>query len=210
MKSYRPKGVLLVGDIPLSQCLCDYCENGDLCCKALTAAGLKSIPANKYKNVEATLCTTRLGRFGTTFKFPPLKCIKRECDKCGTEILKKVIEQDNEDLLKTNKVTSWHEWKTLPGHLVLQKVQTKENLKRAFEIYLKHLDFLSHHLFRSTWNRNIFEYMKGNLRPGYVLQVMDFAMNFNNCYQDKIQQAYWDGTQTTIHATINFMLCPEK
>ena len=33
-------------------------------------------------------------------------------------------------------------------------------------------------------------------------------MNFRNIYQDKVQSAYWDGTQTAIHAIINYFLCP--
>ena len=45
---------------------------------------------------------------------------------------------------------------------------------------------------------------------GYFLQVLDFAMNFNNRYQDEVQAAYWTGTQTTIHATVNFYRCPQK
>ena len=36
---------------------------------------------------------------------------------------------------------------------------------------------------------------------------MDFAINFRNWYQDEVQAAYWTGTQTTIHATINFFRC---
>ena len=52
--------------------------------------------------------------------------------------------------------------------------------------------------------------MKNNLVIGNVLQVMDFAMNFNNRYQDEMQSAYWSGMQTTIHATINFYRCLEK
>ena len=35
-------------------------------------------------------------------------------------------------------------------------------------------------------------------------------MNFNNWYQDEVQSAYWCGTQTTIHATINFFRCPRQ
>ena len=52
--------------------------------------------------------------------------------------------------------------------------------------------------------------MKNNMVPGYVLQVMDFTMNFNNWYQDEVQSAYWCRTQTTIHATINFYNCPRS
>ena len=49
--------------------------------------------------------------------------------------------------------------------------------------------------------------MKTNLKSGQILQVLDFAMNYNNRYQDEIQSAYYDGSQTTIHAVINFFLC---
>ena len=45
---------------------------------------------------------------------------------------------------------------------------------------------------------------------GYVLQVLDFAMNFNNCYQDDVQSAYRNRTQITIHVTINFNKCLQK
>ena len=43
---------------------------------------------------------------------------------------------------------------------------------------------------------------------GYIVQIFDFAMNFRNLYQDEIQSAYWDGTQTSIHAIINYFKCP--
>ena len=66
---------------------------------------------------------------------------------------------------------------------------------------------LSGHLFRANWNKNVFEYIKGNLEQGYLLQVLDFAMNFNNRYQDEVQSAYWTGTKTTIHGTVNFFKC---
>ena len=42
---------------------------------------------------------------------------------------------------------------------------------------------------------------------GYIVQVLDFAMNFSNRYQDEVQSAYWTETQTTIHGTVNFYKC---
>ena len=33
-------------------------------------------------------------------------------------------------------------------------------------------------------------------------------MNFRNLYQDEVQSAYWECTQTSIHAIINYFLCP--
>ena len=44
---------------------------------------------------------------------------------------------------------------------------------------------------------------------GYLLQVMDFAMNLANRYQHEVQSVYSGGTQTTIHGTVNFYKCME-
>ena len=142
MRSYKPKNIFLSGSTPLSQCLCDSCENCELMVKALVTAGLKGIPPNKYALVEMSMCESRTGQFGTSYSFPLHKCLSRECEECGRRKIKIMI-----------------------------------------------------------------EYMKLNLVPGYVLQVMDFAMNFRNWYQDEVQSAYWTGTQMTIHATINFFRC---
>ena len=53
----------------------------------------------------------------------------------------------------------------------------------------------------------MFQYTKVNLSHGHLLQIMNFAMNFSNRYQDEIQSAYYGGTQTMIHATVNFHKC---
>ena len=80
-------------------------------------------------------------------------------------------------------------------------------MKVAVNEFLEIIETLSQHLFHANWHRNVFQYMKQDLLRGYILQVLDFAMNFNNRYQDEVQSAYWNGTQTTIHATINFYKC---
>ena len=69
------------------------------------------------------------------------------------------------------------------------------------------IESISSHLFCANWNCNVFQYIKGHLQKGTVLQVMDFTMNYSNCYQDEIQSAYYGGTQTTIHGTVNFYKC---
>ena len=70
------------------------------------------------------------------------------------------------------------------------------------------LKSLKAHIFRANWNRNIFDSIHTNLQPGQVVQIFDFAMNFRNIYQDEVQSAYWNATQTSIHAVINYFLCP--
>ena len=70
------------------------------------------------------------------------------------------------------------------------------------------LETLKIHIFRSTWHRNIFEFIRKNVQTGYVVQIFDFTMNFHNIYQHEVQSAYWDSSQMSIHCIINYFLCP--
>ena len=207
MRMYKPKYILLSGSTPLSQCLCDYCENCELLCKALVAAGVKSIPSNKFACIDSTLCSLRTGQFGSSYTFAPHECITRDCSECGKSKLKVTIQESNAELLRLNKKITWHRWQTVEGSSAPQKCEVKGTLRSGVNELLDIIEDLSEHLFRANWHRNVFQYMQKHLRKGYVLQVMDFAMNFKNWYQDEVQSAYWTGTQTTIHATINFFRC---
>ena len=52
----------------------------------------------------------------------------------------------------------------------------------------------------------MFQYVRDNLKPGYLLQVLDFGQNHLNIFQDKPQSKHWDHSQTTIHPIVNFYL----
>ena len=108
MRTYKPKNILLSGQTPVNQCMCDYCENCDLLVRALLAVGLKNIPSNKYHCLDSTFCHLRKGQFGTTFSFAPRDCIKCNCNNYGTDNLKHIIKTSNEDLLKLNRNMTWH------------------------------------------------------------------------------------------------------
>ena len=54
------------------------------------------------------------------------------------------------------------------------------------------------------------DYAHKNLVNGYVVQIFDFAMNFQNIYQDEVQSAYYESSQTAIHAVINYYLCQNE
>ena len=210
MRNYKPKSVLLSSSTPVLQCLCDYCENIELMTKALVAAGVKGIPSSKYLCIDATLCDITVGQFGTDYKFRHHNCIQRQCTECGKGKLKLTLDNMNGDLLKLNRTVSWHKWEKIEGFSAPQKCLKHKPLSTALNEFLNQLEDLAAHCFRSSWHRRIFAHIKKNLDRGWVLQVMDFAMNFNNWYQDEVQAAYWCGTQTTIHATINFFKCPRK
>ena len=207
VQMFKPKFILLSGKTPLNQCLCDYCENCNLMLKCLHSAGVKGVPGNKYLAIDSTLCNIRQGQFGSTYKFAPHKCLTRNCDQCEKFKLKCLIEDLNGDLLWINNPITFHKWQLIEGKSVPQKCAIKKPLKTVVNIFLDLLQDLLQHVFRSIWHKNVFDYIKKNLSPGYVLQVLDFAMNYNNWYQDEVQSAYWCGTQMTIHATINFFRC---
>ena len=210
MRTYKPKNILLSGSTPLNQCLCDHCENCSLMIKGLVAAGVRGIPPNKYLVIDSTLCDLRTGQFGTSYSFATHECLTRNCEDCGKHKLKIHIDELNSDLLKLNKPITYHRWKSVEGKSAPQKFAIKKPLKAVVNDFLDLVQKLSKHLFRSNWHKNVFDYIKKNLLTGYVLQVMDFAMNFNNWYQDEVQSAYWCSTQTTIHGTINFFRCPRR
>ena len=207
MRVYKPKYILLSGCTPLNQCLCDYCENCELLRRALVAVDIKGIPSNKYTVVDATFCDMWQGQFGTTYEFSRCNCITRECSDCKWTKLSERINQMNQQVLKTNKTLTWHQWQLVQGCSAPQKCAVKGTLWAAVNEFLDIVDEISQYLFRANWHRNIFQYIKNHLEIGTVLQVMDFAMNFNKRYQDEVQSAYWSGTQMTIHGTINFYKC---
>ena len=76
MRSYKPKSVMLCGQTPVNQCLCDYCENFELMIHALLSVGLKNVAANKNKCMESTFCELREGQFGTNYRFAAKDCIR--------------------------------------------------------------------------------------------------------------------------------------
>ena len=149
----------------------------------------------------------REGQFGTDYSFARKACITQICDECGSDKIKKIIEESNAELLKLNKTFTWHQWIKPEGKSAPQKTEVKGTLRSAVNEFLEIIQDLSGHLFRANWNRHVFQYIRSHLEVGYVLQVLDFAMNFNNRYQDEVQSAYWTGTQTTIHGTVNFFKC---
>ena len=172
MRVYKPKYILLSGKTPINQCLCDICENCDLMRKALTAAGIKKIPSNKYLCLDASFCVVHEGKFRTASLYPKADCINRECAECSVWRMKNLLEENNVELLTLNKRISWHKWKLVEGHSVPQKCEIKGTLKAGVNEFLNLVEDISKHLFQANWHRHVFQYIKGNLQQGYLLQVM--------------------------------------
>ena len=97
---------------------------------------------------------------------------------------------------------------TKPGKSAPEKCQIIGMVPQAVSELMNMIDPLKSHIFCSNWHRNIFEIIRRNLLQGYIVQIFDFEMNFHNMIQDEVQSAYWNSTQTAIHATLNYFLCP--
>ena len=129
---------------------------------------------------------------------------------CGESIMDELIKDANVQMFNENKTISWHKWISHTGKKALEKYQVKGTLHQALQELVSTLYPLKSHIFRANWNQSIFDYSLKNLQHGQVVQIFDFAMNFWNMYQDEIQSAYWSGTQTCIHAVINYFLCQNE
>ena len=154
------------------------------------------------------VCNKQCPQFGTDFTYPDRSCIYGECTHCGEVALAESIRNSNEVIFNENKTISWRKWLKHPGKSAPDKCQIRGTVNQALCELLQTLGTLKPHIFRANWNRNVFEYARKNMLPGQVIQIFDFAMNFRNMYQDEVQSAYWDGSQTSIHAVINYYRCP--
>ena len=179
MKKYRPARILLYHDTPFYQCLCDKCENCEQLIRALHAIGLQNLPGNRYAIVDSVVCTHRRHQVGSDFSFTKMSCLNETCEEHGEGILQKIIDESNE-MLRENRHISWQKWMSKLGKSAPDKCQVRGTLQQAIAEMLQIVKPLKSQFFGANWNHNIFEYMRRNLRPGYLLQILDFAMNFKN------------------------------
>ena len=208
MKDYRPDYFVLVNETPLDTCLCSKCQNCEQLLKRLIQIGMKDIPGNKYKAIKATQCSEKFPQHGTESEFPKLDCILGKCDKCGVKHLEDIIRTSNEVLFSQNKNITWRRWMKKKGVGAPVPVQIRGTVNQALKYLIDIVKPLRSHLFRSIWNRNVFDNIRKRIIWGYIVQIFDFAMNFKNFFQDAVQSSHWDSSQTAIHAIINYFLCP--
>ena len=73
--------------------------------------------------------------------------------------------------------------------------------------FIQDIQELSLHLFNWKWHDQQFDYIKEHLQPSILLQVLDFAQNYMNKYQDEPKECHWDHSQTVLHPIINHRHC---
>ena len=122
---------------------------------ALVAAGVKGIPSSKYLAIDSTMCDISRGQFGTGYKFKQHECIQCKCADCGKTKLKVSLDDLNSELLKVNKVVTWHRWEKTEGHTAPQKCVKKKPVRTALNEFLMLIEDLLSHYFQSSWHCGI-------------------------------------------------------
>ena len=218
----RPKSVFTVGQTLDRQCICEQCENFRLVKNQLIKLGVKAVPAHTTDCVKLSLCqidsfNSENDRIDSFHLINPdygkVQCITRNCQNCGIEKIQLKVLQGNPNLQQDENMIQWNRWvwvEKFPGSTAKKMILRTEQgtCKDLLDVFLDDLKSLSHHLFSANWNYAQFQYIRDNLKPGYLLSVLDFGQNYMNVFQDEPQSIHWDHTQTTIHPIVNFFIKP--
>ena len=221
----RHKSVFKVGQIPDRQCICEQCENFTLVKNHLIKLGVRGIPAHTTDCVKLSLCQidsddscdSQNDRIDSFHQINPdygkVQCTTRNCLDCGVDKVQLKILEENPNLYDDVNTIQWNQWiwvEKFPGASGKKMIlSTKHGIRKdLLEMFLADLKSLSHHLFLANWNYAQFQYIRDNLKQGYLLSVLDFGQNYMNIFQNEPQSIHRDHTQTTIHPTVNFFIRP--
>ena len=171
---------------------------------------LTGVPSSLDQCVDATLCKY-------SGYFPDIKCVLRECDKCGVEKIESHLKNLNENKLQDKKkrfiVKKWISKKEkLPGsdkyrnymHWDYSRLSYSELLKK----YVNSLQDMAGHTFFAAWNFHQYLVCKNNLEQGQIVVVHDYAQNYLCVFQHEVQAMHWCHAQVTIHPSCISYRCP--
>ena len=104
-------------------------------------------------------------------------CITQNCRNCSTDVVKMEILEENEGIEKCNEEIAWKRWKWVlkNAKMKVRKLDIKKTTGTRMKLlqqYLDDLKAMSFHLFSCNWNYSQFTYLKDNLKPGQLLQVI--------------------------------------
>ena len=211
----KPKDVYTMQETPENECCCKICLNVGLLKKAMSVHGIKGIPSSSKEAIKVTFCEVDVTDVSNTAdpNYGSYSCISRRCKSCGVSALLNKIKQANPGIEHDKKIVNWKRWDLVKkdGRLskVIDKVDKSTTKFQVIQQYVQDIDKLSLHLFNWKWHEAQFEFIKNNLPKGVLLQVLDFAQNYLNRYQDEPQSCYWVHSQTVIHPIVNYYRCPQ-
>ena len=211
----RPKNCVTVDRVKFISCLCEYCVNVDFLLEGVkTALSMKrtgkavSLPGDKFELVNLTLCAKPKDSH-----YHDMKCVTRQCEKCGVDDVYKVLEP-----LKNVKGAPL-KWKKWVNSVVTNSNGTTTNKKTLKEMFTNSKELLEEvacqlksfplHLFNAKWQRDQFNEIKNDPPPSTVVSVIDFAENYRCVHQFEAASAFYHYSQVTIHPMIVYYNCPK-
>ena len=221
----RPVKIYKIAQTPDRQCICDTSENFRLLHQAMKVNLIKGIEQHTDLCIKQSLCTVNPNESNKSSNsaseeidgchqvdpsYGYFSCISCNCKHCGPEVILMKILEENPDLLTSTVPVSWSRWEWVEKKgsksKRLESVHHPGTKKELIDQYIADLDGMSLHLFTCNWNYSQFVNVHDMLKPGQLLQVLDFSQNYLNVYQDKAQGAHWDHTQTVIHPIVNYYI----
>ena len=203
---YKPKAAKLQGHIPFRQSCCERCQNFE---NTLNEASkfLSGVPRDVGDAIDKSLCEY-------SGYFPNLSCILCTCKKCGTDVLKNFILQNNalkiEDQRKRFLVKLW-----------VTRTEKKEGVSQSFldwkfercnyveliGLLMDKMTMMSEHTFMASWNYCQYKQARKDILVGDVIYVHDFAQNYLCKHQNEVQGLHWRHKQVTLMPIVAHYKC---
>jgi hypothetical protein len=206
----RPrKRVKLPTLTPISMAVCEYCGDVNFLCRALQSTHVKGVHTDVGETVEAMWCPV-------SNSFPKMACVKGTCAECGPEKLMRAILDSNDDLGdRKHEPLTWKKWEKIDTQTqkgtpvkALQQVTVYGTVWVCLKRYIRESFKLSMHLFVHKWMARQYQKMRNNMRPGTLVQTLDFAQNILLDYQEQPTSCHFGHGQATVFCIDSSMHCP--
>jgi len=158
---------------------------------------------DKITLMAETLCSKVDGQYS-------MKCILRDCDRCGVAML----EQKLEPLKKELDEVEWNRWEIkkleTKGKTTSSSVFTTKRGKMSDLItqILTESQTFALHLFTAEWQHQQYTNLQKNVPPKWIVTTQDFAENYRCVFADEITSAYYNYNQASLFTQFSVYHCP--
>ena len=172
--------------------MCDKCDNSRYCYDVLKANGVKGFIKRMELNLKYTMCDVVTDVSLAKKEYVYMKCITRQCDDCGSQLVINETIMENPGLIEDPTVIKWKRWdsdeltKSMDPHI-------ETGIKyQCLKVLGNDMKDLALYLFDMQWNYSLFKYINDpeTLMYGHLVQVMDFGKNYLNQFQDEPQSLF--------------------
>ena len=202
-----------MGKAKLIVCQCEYCTNLQLKLKIINsylAAEQKPTTQDLYSLSNNSMCQKSPDN-----KYHQPSCLKQTCVNYG------VCKLHNNYLEELSKVKdmdiTWKHWELVPREIVSKSKKSIIYMRclvtkiRRMAIFIEELNKefkpFPEHLFTKDWQNEQLQSLRTNMTKNTLLSILDFTENYNYCYQNEAQGAYWPQESATVHPFVNFYKC---